>query len=262
MSPRQVIKKAHSGTSLAIIAALAALSSIIGCRLLPEASIPLPAKWIQWTEGKVAPNLVIFLPGRGEGAETYRKKGFIEKMRSTGWNADALLLDAHLGYYASRTLTERFETEVLPIIQTRRYQQVWIVGISLGGLGGLLIDRYFPETIDGLILLAPFLGDKNSLLTALEAQGLSGWTPPTSVEADDFELSLWIHLKGALQTGAFQNKVWLGFGTEDRYHRWHSLLANALPSENVVRDDGGAHNWESWSILWDDLLKKIPFSAP
>ena len=47
---------------------------------------------------------------------------------------------------------------------------IWLVGFSMGGLGSLLYLREHPEYIEGVCLIAPFLGDEE-IIEEIQAAG-------------------------------------------------------------------------------------------
>ena len=231
---------------------------VSACRSLPEAMTPIRTEWIRVHAHSVQDRLVILLPGRGESVDAYKDFGFIRAITDAGIRADVLLVDAHLGYYLSKTLPERFAEDVLSEIELQGYKEVWIGGISLGGLGALLLDREFPETFDQLLLLAPFLGSDRALLKSLETTGLEHWQPPADeVPADDFEYALWAHLKAVCMTSDADARLWLAFGERDRMRRWHRVLAATLPEERVFTDEEGKHLWTTWTPLWKQMLEPL-----
>ena len=51
--------------------------------------------------------------------------------------------------------------------RARGYAGVWLAGASMGGMGTLLYERSRPGELDGLVLLAPYLGDRGLLEESL-----------------------------------------------------------------------------------------------
>ena len=51
------------------------------------------------------------------------------------------------------------------------YGEIWLVGVSMGGLGAFFHERAYPAQVTGLILLAPFVGDDRKLLAEIDAAG-------------------------------------------------------------------------------------------
>lgn len=206
---------------------------------------------------------MVFLPGRGSDPEEYVTHGFVDRVHAWSTPTDVLLVDAHLGYYYTRTLPERFEQDVLPAIEAREYDEVWVVGISLGGLGSLFLDRDFPGVFDRLILLAPFLGDDAELFQDLTNRGLDGWRDHTAeLAGDSFQYDLWTYLQANRHDPTFRDRLWMGYGEEDRYAEWHALLAPLVPAEQLFRDPSGDHTWPTWERLWARIAPALETVSP
>ena len=69
-----------------------------------------------------------------------------------------MAVDAHYGYYGRRTLRERLAQDVV-LPARSRYREVWLVGISMGGMGALSYVAQYPDHIARALLLAPYLGE-------------------------------------------------------------------------------------------------------
>ena len=113
---------------------LAALLPLVlcACHLLRPAKTPMnfelhpsPA-----TDGDV---LVVLLPGIESVAADFELHGFPERIQAALPGADVLAVDAHFAYYWQDSLVTRLHEDVLrPRLE--RYEQVWLLGISLGKL--------------------------------------------------------------------------------------------------------------------------------
>jgi pimeloyl-ACP methyl ester carboxylesterase len=166
--------------------------------------------------------------------------------------ANYLEADAHLGYYEAETISQRLHEDVIVPAQARGVEKIWIVGISMGGLGGILYAREHPDTVRGVIALAPFLGDEEPRLVAAEG-GLLSYSMGAPREVGDYERELWGWLKRYAEQGADRPPIWLGIGTEDGLAPSERLLADALPSDRTFVETGG-HRWSTWTQLWRDVL--------
>jgi pimeloyl-ACP methyl ester carboxylesterase len=219
---------------------------LAGCYRPKPATVPLRTLPLAAGEPD-ARCLVVFLPGRGDGPEDYAENGFPEALRRAGSRCAMVGVDSHLGYFAERTIVTRLEEDVIGPARARG-QDVWLVGISLGGLGSLLYTRDHPDAVKGLVLLAPYLGEDDLIDAVKGAGGLAGWTR----SGTDFE-RLWLFMKGFQAPGTGLPPLWLGYGTSDRFAETDGLLGAVLPPGHVFTAPGG-HTWRTWRKLWEEVL--------
>ncbi|HPC82307.1 MAG TPA: alpha/beta fold hydrolase [Thermoanaerobaculaceae bacterium] len=196
--------------------------------------------------------LVVLLPGRGDRAGVFRREGFAPAVAAAGIRAEVVAADLHLGYYVRRTADVRLREDVVAPARARGVRQVWLVGVSMGGLGTLMYDRYHPGEVDGLVLLAPFLGDRPVIEEVAAAGGLARWTPPATLAADDWQRDIWRWLRRWVEPRGTPLLV-LGWGESDALARSNRLLAEVLPPERVFVRAGG-HDWRVWRELWTAML--------
>lgn len=200
--------------------------------------------------------LVIFLPGRGDTPEHFMRNDFPESLRRAGSRCAMLGVDAHLGYYFERTVTERLEEDVLAPARARGFEEIWLVGISLGGFGSLLYTKDHPGEIAGIVAIAPFLGERELTDEIAAAGGIESWTPRETPQRKDF-LAFWAWLKGyrSSTTGADAEHppLFLVYGTGDRFAPANGILAGLLPADHVFQVRGG-HTWAAWRRGWDTFL--------
>lgn len=211
-------------------------------------------------EAKHARALVVMLPGVGDRVGTYDKHGFVQTMRDSGMDVDMLEVDAHLGYYRSQTLLDRMEQDVLAPNRDH-YQEIWLVGISMGGLGALLTTWTYPDQIDGLILMAPYLGRRRILSEIEHAGGLAAWEPPAKVNEARWDIEIWRMLQRISERqGTGDTELYLMYGEDDFGIRAHRLLAAELPASRVKTAPGG-HAWPTWTTLWNALMAESPIES-
>src|SRR5262249_52006524 len=119
----------------------------------------------------------------------------------------------------------------------------------LGGFIGLAFAERYASEIDGLCLLAPYLGNHMITGEIERANGIAAWQPG-ELAADDDERRVWRFIKShSSQTVTLR----LGYGREDRFANSHRMMAEAL-SPAAVRVIPGGHKWPVWSQLWADFL--------
>lgn len=202
-----------------------------------------------------ATRLVVVLPGRGDDLDGVRESGIVEAVQSAWPDADVVLADLSLAHYRAGGAPERLRAEVIEPARARGYASVWLAGASMGGMGVLLYDRVYPGDVDGLVLLAPYVGDRALLREIADAGGVAAWDagPPQPMGAATWQRELWRHLQGWARDPARARNVWLAYGEDDR-------LRKAMPTlREVLRDDHvlvrpGAHAWKVWSPAAREIL--------
>ncbi|HKH46562.1 MAG TPA: alpha/beta hydrolase [Thermoanaerobaculia bacterium] len=241
---------------LILLLALAAA----GCFYRPGPAT-VPMRTLEIPGGAVESRcLVVFLPGRGDTPEHFVRNGFPEKLRKAGSRCSMIGVDSHLGYFVERTITQRLEEDVIAPARARGVQEIWLVGISLGGFGSLLYSKDHLGEIAGIVTLAPYLGERELTDEIAKAGGAASWTPQENPEQQDF-LAFWDWLKGYKRPDgqpdagpdAGHPPLFLAIGSRDRFARPNSLVADLLPADHVFRVDGG-HTWAAWRRGWDAFL--------
>jgi pimeloyl-ACP methyl ester carboxylesterase len=194
------------------------------------------------------------LPGTGDEAADFIKKGFIKEIELSGVRADAVAVDAHLGYYYRRNLLPRLLDDVILPSKQKGYKNIWLLGISMGGLGAVIYAKHHPDTINGLILLAPFLGYPAVLNEISSAGGLSQWSPKEPIDKDDYEHEIWKWLKGYTLPDVKLPRLVIGYGNDDWFKSASSLLAEILPKDQAHALPG-EHDWDTWCRIFHLILE-------
>jgi hypothetical protein len=239
----------------ALLALIAMLLTLAGClppsdpaKTIPTLLVPAP---------QPAKRLVIVLPGRADGLPALRDSGMAAAIQGVWPDADVLFAELTLGYYMQGRAPERLHAEVVVPARQRGYREVWLAGASMGGMGVLLYDRLRPGEMDGLVLLAPYLGDRKLLREIGDAGGIATWDagPPQEVNDDTWQREIWRHIQTVSRDPAQSKRFWLAYGDKDRLRNAVPLLAPALPADQVLVRDGG-HTWTVWSPAIGDVLKQ------
>ncbi len=213
--------------------------------------------------------LVLMLPGIGSLPEEFIEAGFPAALHAQAPGAEVRLLDSHFGYYEDRSILARLAVEQVEPARREGFERIWLVGISLGGLGalGLLTEAFTAGSstatggstaIAGTVALAPYVGPAGLWREIEVAGGPVAWAAtPASTQVEPgqprppLERRIWRHL-ATRQGGA---PVHLGFGDSDRFARGHRLLQALLPADHVATRPGG-HDWPVWRALWIDWLAR------
>jgi pimeloyl-ACP methyl ester carboxylesterase len=242
------------------IAVAAALQ--VGCAALMPA--PAPLRTVEYKSPlQPAKCLFVLLPGRGDDAERFRERGLVEDLQNSKRSIDIRAVDATMGYYMRGTLLDRLEADVITPAKARGYEEIWLVGSSMGGLGSLLYSRVHSAEVTGVLAIAPFLGDEDLIDEIAAAGGLKPWQAPPRVDAmsrDNYQRELWRWLQAVTLGREAAPAIFLGHGTSDRLSRAGSLLAEALPASRVFLTTGG-HEWPAWRRVLASFLQSPEFST-
>jgi len=198
--------------------------------------------------------LLLMLPGAKNTPQQLAEYGFIRALRARKLAVDVLALDTHVDLYLEQVRVERLLHDTLDEARAHGYQRIWLLGISLGGTGAMLCATQRTTEIEGMFLLAPFLGTRGMIAEVEAAGGLQHWQAG-EIDERDQERALLNNIKHSrFQTEDFPD-IFLGYGSEDRYRAASIMLSAHLPQQHVSVRSGG-HDWDTWIKLWDELLDK------
>lgn len=247
-------------SKLRVAVVLAGLSLLAGCGLPRPTTVPLRTLSDNAPCASRPDTLLVLLPGASSRPEEFLREGFVRALRQRRLALDVVLVDAHLGYYKDRIILERLQADVIDPARAKGYRNIWLVGVSLGGFGAVIQALARPADTSGLILLAPYLGERRVSDAVELAGGLRAWRAPAASEgeADDMDLRVWRWLQGYATDPATRPPLYLGFALDDRLAPSNRLLAAALPADRVFTTPGG-HDWPEWSALWDRMLDRAAF---
>lgn len=203
--------------------------------------------------GERQPRLLIFLRGRGGSNKDYEEHGFIDDIRRRGLPYDMKAPNVHMGYYIGRSLVERLKTDIVDPAKAEGYDEIWLVGASLGGLGALLYEMFHPQEIAGVYLISPFLGEREIVKAITAAGGLAHWEPGPYDPNEKWQVMLWDWLKNRTATEWEGAPLFLGYGRGDMFKKAHVLLSANLPRERVFTTDGG-HTPKVMRRVWLQFL--------
>lgn len=235
---------------------LLTLGMLLGCFPKGDPSKPIPFTLVPAQQDPQ--RLVVVLPGRGDDVAGLRRSGVAEAIQAAWPDADVVLSGLALGYYLEGRAPQRLHDEIVAPAHRRGYREFWLVGASLGGMGSLMYDRAYPGEADGIVLLAPYLGEQPLLDEIAAAGGVSAWEPgpvPDAVTADNFQRELWRHLRTWSRDPSRAGNVWLAYGDGDRLRTAMPLLAPLLPASHVLVRPGG-HAWTVWTPATGEILRR------
>jgi len=238
---------------LRLTTALLLPALLTACLGMAPTEIPLPGIATADTASRNR-SLVIMLPGRGDRAVTFINEGFQEAGERFGF--DTIAVDAHFGYYMERSLLPRLHEDIILPARQAGYEKVWLLGISMGGFGSLLYASEHPEQVDGVILLAPFLGDRSTIEQIISAGGLRDWSGQAP-GLEDYEIRVWSWLRDAT-TPLDMTPLILGYGLSDGMAEGYRVLTDVIEPSSVYTLEGG-HKWTTWGPLWERIAADLRF---
>lgn len=226
-----------------------------GCAAGGDVTRPIPTALFPAAEP--ARRLVVMLPGRGDDLGSLQRRGVAQLIQRAWPDADVLLTGLTMPYYLQGRATQRLHDEVIEPARQRHYRQVWLAGISLGGMGALLYDRAYPGRIDGMLLLSPYLGDHRIHREIRDAGGLAHWHPGPAqpIGPETFQRELWRYLKDWADEPQRTNSVWLAYGDHERFRKPIELMRGELPADHVLMLPGH-HDWKLWTPAMRLLLQR------
>ena len=228
------------------ILAIAPLPLLVACAALRPTRVPMEHQLFRTAE-QPQPTLLVMLPGIRDTEQHFIKHGFVDAVQQHGLAVDVVAADAHLGYYRRQSLESRLIEDIIEPARARGTTRIVLFGTSLGGLGSLIMAKNHPDMVDGLILLAPYIGDDKVIDEIRDGGGPAAWRPG-EIAANDFARDLWLWLRQADLPPTV-----VACGANDRLIETSRLLAELLPPESLVVEPGG-HDWKTWRSLWRQLL--------
>lgn len=242
---------------------LARLLVLLPCALLTacintgDRSVPIPTRTVLAGDTP-GDTLVVVLPGRWDNVEVMAGAGIAEAVQGAWPDADVLLTSATMAYYTDGQLPQRLHREVVAPARERGYRHVWMMGASMGGMGTLLYEQAYPGELDGLVLLAPYLGRARVLKEISLAGGIGDWSPgpePAERNRSNYDQELWRYLQTWLSDPSLGQRTWLAYGDEDRLRDAVPVFAPLVPADHVLEVPGG-HAWSVWVPAAAEVLDR------
>lgn len=204
------------------------------------------------TPGVVAPLRVILMPGAYQEPEDFEREGFLDAVRDRNLPLDLQFVAPELQHLTDRTVLDTLRHAVIERARDAGCRSIWLGGVSLGGFIALAYAERWLTDLDGLCLLAPYVGNRMITGEVARAGGVRLWNPD-SIADDDEDRRIWRLVR---ELGVQHRPVYLGIGRHDRFGHGHELFAEVLPDSWVDRVDG-AHEWPVWRELWGRFLDRL-----
>lgn len=231
---------------------------ILCCFLLSSCSYfankPLKTLEYKYDTAVSSENLFVFMRGLGGSNRSFADDGLVAEVKKRNIPFDIIAPNAHFAYYSERTLIERLHQDVIIPAALQGYKNIWLVGVSMGGLGSLLYLKEQPEHINGVFLVVPFLGYDDILDKIIAAKGVQQWTPGSYDPDDDWERMFWHWIKDDVE-GKATIPLYLGYGKSDEYVKGQHLFSTVIPKNRVIAIDGG-HDIKTIKSLWNIFLER------
>jgi pimeloyl-ACP methyl ester carboxylesterase len=213
--------------------------------------MPTPTEPAEALRGPSAKFLL--LPGAGETAAGFACAGFHNAVRERQLAIELECCDLEFEHMTDRSMLDRLRHGPVAAARADGFKAVCLAGISLGGFMALNYAEQFPTELQGICLIAPYLGTRLMGDEISLAGGLNDWEPGEE-RSEDEERRIWQFVKSS---GGRQPPLYLGYGAEDRFSYSHRLLAAGLPPDSVDVVPG-AHDWLAWRRVWDHFLDRWP----
>ncbi len=206
--------------------------------------------------GRSAPRRIVLLAGAAMQAADFIATGFFAAIEERQLALDLEVIAFDLASISAGEALPALQADVLGPARQAGCREVWLGGISLGGLLALCQCADHPDSVDGLCLLAPYPGSRLTAQAIAAAGGLRHWRPsPDQLDDPEFRVWRW------LQTPPADLPVFIGYGRDDRFAPRIRELAACFPPAASHTLPGG-HEWPVWNQLWDHFLDcRLPPAA-
>lgn len=233
---------------------------LAACAAGGDITRPIPTRFVP--AAQPPHRLVVMLPGRGDDLDSLGRRGIAQIIHRQWPDADVILAGLTMPFYREGRAARRLHDEVLASTRAQHYDQVWLAGISLGGLGALMYDRAYPGEIDGMLLISPYLGDKPLYREIQAAGGLDRWQsgPVQAFTPETYQRELWRYIQRWSGDPGRAGSIWVAYGDKERFRDRIGLLGAQLPPGHAF-ELPGHHNWTLWRPAAITLLEHARLDA-
>ena len=222
---------------------LAVILFSTGCSFSRPTTTPVEHQYFNYDESNTT--LVLLLPGIGDLPNNYVKQGTVKQIIECRPDVNVIGVDLHFGYYKKDIISKRLHDEIIRPAKTAGIKQIWLMGISMGGLGSLIYRQAHPDDIHAVILMAPYLGDRDDLTLYQQNPEQARKTVSPKL------MRLWDGLKASATDAP---PITLAMGDNDSFQKQHRWLAGLIGNNQTVTAPG-KHKWKVWKKLWPRALQ-------
>jgi|HubBroStandDraft_1064217.scaffolds.fasta_scaffold06681_2 pimeloyl-ACP methyl ester carboxylesterase len=194
---------------------------------------------------------VVLMPGAYHTPNQYLDAGFAQSVRQLAMRVELTLAVPEMAHLTDRRWLHALHEELILPARARNIP-LWLGGVSLGGFMALRFAAQYPTVLDGLCLLAPYLGSRIVAREVEENAGRADWRVEPVDEEDD-ERRIWRYIATRAR-GA--TRIFLGYGQNDRFADTQHVLARVLTgAQDGIHVIPGGHDWPVWRALWQQFLQ-------
>ena len=199
--------------------------------------------------------LLVLLPPAFGTAQDFVEHGFVTAIRSRGLPVDVIAAGAVADHYLDQTVVARLHADVIAPARAKGYRRLWLGGISIGGFGSLLTLQAHAADIEGLLLLAPYLGSRPVVNEVMRAGGFAQWQPQPAAP-DDHERQLLAWLQGVLAVPAAESADLRGLRHAGSLRAVDRGADGRACPTTAWCDSRASTTGPTWIALWHALLDR------
>ena len=148
------------------------------CSFNLDVNKPVELVWDK--TGEKVDSVIIFLPGLLDTAKTFKDEQFFSAARKVGVKADMVAASINIRHLIEKVMVERIEKDIFRHLKNEGYKNIWLVGMSLGGLNTLLFYQKYAKDICGVVAVAPYIADEGLTKELQQAGSLNKWLPKSA----------------------------------------------------------------------------------
>ncbi len=146
--------------------------------------------------GHAAPLRIVLIPGAYQGPEDFKNAGFPAAVRNRGLDIDLALVAPQLTHLMDRTVLAQLRRDIVMPARSSGTVDVWFAGVSWGGFLALLYAADYSSDLEGVCLLAPYLGNRMISAEILGFPTLPDWSAGVTGAQDELaeERRVWRYI--------------------------------------------------------------------